>query len=320
MRTGIIPALAFQLAFASASDAFARSREAMQSADAEAFDASTQSNEANANETTESDEKKESKKEVYNFLNPTPDDKLRDLCTDRPPKANLSCSVDPGHFQYESDVINWTRTVSHGATTQTSLLTNPTLKVGVTETVDLEANIMPFARVVTWSPSGRQVFDGVGDVYFRSKFNLAGPNGGDFQMALIPYIKAPTAAPGVGNRAVEGGVIAPVSFVLPQGFTLLFDPEFDILRNANNFRRHANVQFLGNLSHTVIEDVTGYFELWGQADIDPTHSTKQASLDLSLAWLAWKKSPSLQLDAGALIGLTKATPKLVLFLGVSQKF
>ncbi|HMK88501.1 MAG TPA: transporter [Methylocystis sp.] len=251
---------------------------------------------------------------------PASDSGLRDLCTDRPPKANLPCTVDAGHFQYESDVFNWTRAVSGGATTDTFLYSNPTLKAGVTSTLDLEANMAPFERVVTRSASGRQTFAGVGDLYLRSKLNLAGPDGGDAQAAVIPYLKAPTGSPGISNRAVEGGVIAPFSFALPQGFTLLFDPEIDVLRNANDFRRHANIQFLGNLSHALTDSVTGYVELWGQANADPASPSKQASLDLSLAWLAWKKSPSLQFDVGANIGLTSATPRLQLYLGVSQKF
>ena len=142
-------------------------------------------------------------KSSYSIFNPTPEDQLRNLCTDRPPKANLPCTVDPGHFKYESNVLNWTRSVSGGTTTDTFLYTNPTLKVGPTNTIDLEANMAPFERVVTKSATGQQGFDGVGDLYVRGKVNLAGPDGGDFQLAMIPYVKAPTGAPGVSNRAVE---------------------------------------------------------------------------------------------------------------------
>ncbi len=259
-------------------------------------------------------------KSNYTLLNPTPDAELRDFCTDRPPKANLPCTVDAGHFQYESDVFNWTRSSSGGATTDTFLYTNPTLKLGLTNTIDLEVNMAPSERVTTKSATGRQSFDGVGDMFFRGKLNLVGPEGGDVQAAIIPYVKAPTGSPGISDKAVEGGAIAPISFALPQGFTLLFDPEIDILRNADDFGRHTNIQFLGNLSHALTDSVTGYVELWGQANNDPISPNKQASLDLSLAWLAWKKSPSLQFDLGANIGLTPATPKLQLFLGVSQRF
>ena len=68
---------------------------------------------------------------------------------------------------------------------------------------------------------------------------------------MIPYVLFPTAKPGIGNKAVEGGAIAPISFALAQDFTLLFDPEIDILRNAENNGRHANFQNLVNLSHAL---------------------------------------------------------------------
>jgi len=273
-----------------------------------------------AAQTAPSDAANAPDKSSYSLLDPTPDDQLRSFCTDRPPKANLPCTVDAGRFQYEADAFNWTRAVSGGATTDTFLYTNPTLKLGLTNTIDLEASMAPFARVSTKSASGRQSFEGVGDMFFRAKVNLAGPEGGDFQAAIIPYVKAPTASPGIGNRAVEGGAIAPVSFALPMDFTLLFDPEIDILRNANDFGRHTNVQLLGNLSHALTESVTGYVELWGQANSDPVSPNKQASLDLSLAWLAWKKPPNLQFDVGVNIGLTRATPKAQVYFGVSQRF
>jgi hypothetical protein len=125
-------------------------------------------------------------------------------------------------------------------------------------------------------------------LFFRGKLNLVGPEGGDVQAAIIPYVKAPTGSPGIGGKAVEGGAIAPISFALPRGFTFLFDPEIDISRNANDFGRHTNIQFLGNLSHALTDSVTGYVELWGQANNDPISPNKQASLDISLTWLAWK--------------------------------
>jgi hypothetical protein len=259
-------------------------------------------------------------KSGYTLFDPTPDGALRPFCTDRPPKANLPCTVDAGHFQYEADAFNYTRTQFGGVTTTTALFTNPTWKLGLTNRIDFEVNMAPVETVTTQSAAGRQTFTGNGDLFLRTKFNLAGPEGGDFQAALIPYVKAPTAAPGVGNGAVEGGVIAPVSFALPKDFTLLFDPEIDSLHNAANAGQHANYQVLANLSRPLPHNVTAYVELWGQYNDDPTARTRQASLDLSLAWLAWDKLPNLQFDIGANIGLTPATPRIQAFLGVSQRF
>ena len=259
-------------------------------------------------------------KSSYTLFNPTPDDQLRPFCTDRPTKANVPCAVDAGHFQYESDIINWTHAHTDGVTANEYLIPNPTFKVGLTNRIDLELNIAPAEIVSTSGGLGKQSLTGVSNLIVRTKVNLAGPEGGDFQAVIIPYVQFPTAKPGIGNKAVEGGAIAPISFGLPQDFTLLFDPEIDILRNNDNTGRHTNFQNLANLSHALSDSVTGYLELWGQVNNDPAGTTKQASLDLALSWLVRPDLPNLQFDIGANIGLTSQTPRVQAYIGVSQRF
>jgi hypothetical protein len=256
-------------------------------------------------------------KSDYTLFDPTPDDQMRSFCTDRPTKSNVPCTVDAGHFQYESDIFNWTYFQSAGVTADTYLFTNPTLKLGVTNTIDVELNIAPLETVTTKTPLGKQSLTGIGDLFLRTKINLAGPEGGDFQAAVIPYLKIPTAQAGIGNRAVEEGWIVPISLALPQDFVLLIDPEIDILRNSTDFGRHPNFQMPINLSHALSESVTGYIELWGEVDDEPILPTKNASLDLAVAWVPVK---NLQFDAGANIGLTSTTPKIQLYVGISQRF
>jgi hypothetical protein len=77
---------------------------------------------------------------------------------------------------------------------------------------------------------------------------------------------------------------------------------------------------LANLSRALSSSVTGYVELWGQVDDDPTATTRQSSLDVAVSWVAWDQLPNLQLDLGANIGLTSATPKLQAYTGISQRF
>jgi hypothetical protein len=259
-------------------------------------------------------------KSSYTIFNPVPDDQMRPFCTDRPTKANLPCTVDAGHFQYESDIINWTYAHTDGVTVNNYLIPNPTFKVGLTNRIDLEVNIAPFEAVSASGRLGKQTLTGVSNLFLRTKVNVAGPEGGDFQAAILPYLELPTAKPVIGNKAVQGGVIAPISFALPQDFTLLFDPEVDVLRNAENTGRHANFHNLANLSHALPGNVTGYIELWGQVNNDPAGTTKQASLDLALSWLVWPDLPNLQFDVGTNIGLTSVTPKIQAYIGVSQRF
>jgi len=66
---------------------------------------------------------------------------LTPICTDRPSKSNYACTVDAGHFQYESDLVNASSLRQGDEATTTWLILNPTLKYGLTDNVDVEANM-----------------------------------------------------------------------------------------------------------------------------------------------------------------------------------
>ena len=73
-------------------------------------------------------------KSGFTLLNLMPDADERAFCTDRPTKSTGACTVDAGHFQYETDLVNYTYDRVDGVTTQSWLAPNPTLKLGVTNT------------------------------------------------------------------------------------------------------------------------------------------------------------------------------------------
>jgi hypothetical protein len=260
-------------------------------------------------------------KSGFNLFNPTPDADLRALCTDRPTKSTASCTVDAGHWQVESDVYNVTFQTLDGVTTLTQLFTNPTFKLGLTNTLDVELNMAPYEQVsVHDSVRGvRTTAAGIGDLFLRAKANLIGDDGGALGVAIIPYVKAPTAAAGVGNGEVEGGVLVPIVLSLPANLSLTFDPEADILANASGPGRHLNLIGLASFSYPVTKTVTASAEIWGDENLDPTGATTQVSFDLGLAWIP-AKAPSFQLDGGANLGLTRATPGAQLYVGVSKRF
>lgn len=47
-------------------------------------------------------------KSEYWLFDPVPNDEMREFSTDRPGKTHSSTTVDAGHFQVESDFINYT--------------------------------------------------------------------------------------------------------------------------------------------------------------------------------------------------------------------
>jgi hypothetical protein len=255
-------------------------------------------------------------KNQYWLFNPVPADQMRTFSTDRPTKSNVPYTVDAGHFQYETDLVNFTHQVSGSTRTDTLLVPNPTFKVGLTNNADLEVNL-PFAGVHSFGSGPPSTLWGIGDTFVRSKINLWGNDGGDTAAAVIPYVKAPTAPIGIGNGAVEGGLIGPVAVSLPNSFTLLLVPEIDAFKNIADNGRHGNYVFDVNLSREVIKNVTAYVELWSDYSADPIKGTTLMSFDAAVAWVFL---PSVQIDLGANFGLTSATPVIQVYTGLSQRF
>jgi hypothetical protein len=80
-------------------------------------------------------------KSAYTLFNPTPDDDLRSFNTDRPPKANSPHTVDAGHFQYETDIAVFGYGNTDGVKTEDWTVVDPTLKLGLTNTIDAELQV-----------------------------------------------------------------------------------------------------------------------------------------------------------------------------------
>jgi len=260
-------------------------------------------------------------KSGFTLFNPTPTADLRALCTDRPTKSTGPCTVDAGKLQLESDVFNVTIDNVGGATTDTWLAANPTLKLGLTNTLDVEVNIAPWEIVTVRDHASGKTFhaQGVGDLFLRAKWSLVGDDGGSFAFAFVPYVKIPTANHQIGNGAVEGGLIAATNINLPKGWSLTIDPEIDDLKNADDNGRHANISGLLSFSHALSKEVTGSAEVWSDVNFDPAGQVTQASFDLGLAWIP-AKAPTFQLDGGVNLGLNRATPGVQTYVGVSKRF
>lgn len=243
---------------------------------------------------------------------------LSSICTDRPTKSNFACTVDEGHFQYESDLVNASFLHQGGSTTDTYLVVNPTFKYGLTSNIDLEANFAPAEIVHTQEPSGvSRTIAGVSDLYVRMKYEFLNIQSGNLQATILPYVKAPTARPGIGNGVVEGGVILPVNYKLSSILTLTIDPEVDFYKDSTGGGRHVNTAQLVNLAISLPRNFTLYAECWGDWNFDTTGLVKEYSADTAIAYGV---TPYLQLDAGVNIGLNRYTPRAQAYVGVSQKF
>ena len=254
-------------------------------------------------------------KSGFTLFNPTPGADLRGFTSDRPTKSNSPITVDAGHFQYETDLINYSHSNVGGSSRQYTAF-DPVLKVGLTNSIDLELQFTGYNVINQPSSAGEpgQVSGG-GDLILRPKFNLFGNEGGA-AMALMPYVKFPTASRSIGNGQFEGGVIAPVSYPLPLNFALSVMPEIDVLKNADDDGHHFNFTQLIEISHPIGSTLTVYGEFYSALGTD-AHSPPVYTFDTAVSWLV---TNNIQLDLGTNIGLNRNAPNLQAYAGLSQRF
>jgi hypothetical protein len=242
-------------------------------------------------------------------------DDVSPICADRPTKSNNACAVDPGTWQLETDLFNGTFARSQGATADLYLVTNPTLKYGVAQNWDVEANIAPYEILHVHDAAGTQTLSGIGDLFLKVKYDAV-PDG-PVQLGFIPYVKLPTARDGLGNGAVEAGVNVPVNITLSDVWSLGFAPEFDALKDDIGNGRHFNTAQSVVVGYALPGDVTLNAELWGDWNEDPAGSSRQYSVDFAIAKLLTK---TFQIDGGVNIGLNRDTPDLQVYTGLATKF
>jgi len=260
-------------------------------------------------------------KSTYTLWNPTPDANMRAFATDRPPKANTAYTVDAGHFQVESDLINYSYTNYGGVNTRSFEALDPVWKIGLTNWADFELQFNGYQSMAAHDDATGALTahgHGFGDVYVRTKINPFGNDGGTAALALIPYVKVPSGTALISNGVVESGVIAPLVLNLPMDFSVTLETEFDALKDANDSLRHANFVNLANLSHPIlgIEGLAATIEVYSSIGTDRATPVIY-TFDSALTYLVAK---NLQLDIGLDIGLNPAAPKQQVFAGISTRF
>jgi hypothetical protein len=195
------------------------------------------------------------------------------------------------------------------------------VKFGVTDNRDVEAGFTPYAVVRTHNGnSGRtSSIDGSGDLYLQTKVHLLGNDDAAFAVAVDPYVKLPTARIGIGNGAVETGLLVPMALDLGDGWSLGSTPELDVLKNAANSGRHLNAVDLVGVNRAVGGGVTLGAEIWAAANFDATGTVRQYSVDLDAAWQP-ESDGNVQYDCGINRGLNGNTPAWQAYVGITRRF
>ncbi len=157
---------------------------------------------------------------------------------------------------------------------------------------------------------------GFGDIQTRLKINLWGNDSGDTALALMPWVKWPTAAKGLGNGSIEGGLIVPFGVGLPHGWEMGLMSEFDIMRNSTGGGHHLEVVNTVALGRDIVGRLGGYVEFISVASAESGADWQGGGA----AGLTYRLNGNTQLDAGVNVGIVEAADDVRPFVGLSWRF
>lgn len=241
----------------------------------------------------------------------------RDLCPERPGLGTPACTVEPGKMVVETALADWTLEKGGGARSDTILLADTMVRIGVGERFEVQ---------VGWTPVGiaRERAGGVvdhatrtGDVTLGAKLNLASPDGSGFSAALKTYATLPVGRQPIGAGDWGAGLIVPIGYDLSDTVQLQFSPEVDAAVDGDGKGRHLAWGGTAGLGLTLSDSVGAAVEVQAIRDRDPGGHSTQALAGLSMGW---QPSKDLQLDAGANLGLNHASSDAELYMGVTRRF
>jgi len=141
------------------------------------------------------------------------------ICPDRPGKGTSPCTLDTGHAQLELGLFDESFQRRSGVTTDSGSAGSLLAKWGVSDRVDVEAGMALYQFQRVHDATGTATASGIGDLFLHAKYNPLTTDG-PFALVLDPFLKLPTAGGGLSNGAVEGGLVAPMSYDLGGNWSL----------------------------------------------------------------------------------------------------
>ena len=246
---------------------------------------------------------------------------MRELSADRPDKTDCPFTVDAGHFQLEMDDANFTYdapTAAHGnLKTERYQLAPMNIKVGVLNNMDFQLVFQPYQGQRTEDKTTGAVENdaGFGDITPRIKVNLVGDDGGFVAIALIPYVKFPTAKRSFGDGAYEGGVGIPYAFDVP-GWDVGFQTTVACDHDNVGSGYHADIANSISIGHAVIGALEYHVEFFSSVSTE-RNSDWVGTFD---TWLTYQVNKNMVLDAGVYIGVTAAADNWHPWVGMTWRY
>lgn len=249
----------------------------------------------------------------FSLFNPVPRAQMREMETDRPDVTESPFTVDAGHFQLETDLVRNIREKTETTQTNTLLINQMNLKIGLTGSTAIQIGFQTYGRQSEkeMDTNEKTTTDGHGDLTLRIKQNLIGNDGGNFALAILPYVKFPTSK--YEDSRFEGGLIIPMQYKLSGEWTLGFQVEVDHLKDQDEQAMHTEFLQTLTISHAIIKGVDGIAETYYTYDFKAHKFSNyiNAAIQMDVA-------TDFKLDAGLNLGLQHTAAKHF-FVGASYR-
>lgn len=260
----------------------------------------------------------------HTLFNPTPDDQLRPMSTERPSKTDGPYSLDAGRFQIESnlygyinndDCINGScvKSSQHFAGGSTNL------RIGLTDNSDLQiiGDLYRDLTIHDTTSATKEHKQGYGDTLLRLKINAFGNNPSDkYSLGFIPYIKLPTNQDNLGNNETEGGIGLPFNINFDKGWSFGGMTQLNLITETDYSgydQSYANSLIAGK---SLTDKVSAYAEIYTYK-ADQSGAKWQNTLDFGTIYTI---TDNFRIDANIHFGVSDAADDVNFFVGTAYRF
>lgn len=254
-------------------------------------------------------------KSQYHLFNPTPRELMREMSTDRPDTTESAYSVDAGHFQIEMSFFDYGRNRIDGERTEAWAVGLMNLKVGLLNNVDFQVVFDSYTEERTRVAGITDKVSGFSDVTLRLKVNLWGNDGGRTALAVMPFVKIPTATE-LSNDQWEGGVILPFAMSLTDRINFGAMLVADFVHDDEHGGYDVEWIHTATVGFDLTEQLGMFIEYAGVASGEKGFDYQ----GFFNAGVTFGVTDNLIFDAGLRVGLNDAAEDLGVFTGMSVRF
>jgi hypothetical protein len=240
-------------------------------------------------------------------------------CPDRPGLDTPPCVIDRGYVSMAMSLGDWTRDSDAQSVTDTILLGDLALRLGIGQNTELRFAWTPYGQMHSRDRAGGTVASssGAGDLTLAAKRNILHPGGEGLSIAVLPSVTLPVGGDAIGSPTWSAGLQLPMSLAAFRSVFLMLTPELDAAANGDGSGRHLDYGTAGGIGLSPLNGVNLALETSVMRDEEPSGPRTEALAGASLGVML---ASGFQVDVGADFGLNRASPRHHFYAGLARRF